>query len=351
MSKFLILTDPHVHPHKRKVERLEDCLRVLDWAFQVAKQNKIAKILFGGDLLHDREKIEVYTYQRLFEVLQRNFTGDLTLYLLLGNHDLWFNEKTSISSVIPFSALPGVKVISEPTRMILDGTTWDFIPFTHDPINAIEFLKRQPGKPEYCLGHIALDGAILHGKHTSEVSIEHDGDMVKISADLLNHYRSVILGHYHCSQKVNDKVEYLGSPLQLSFGEAHQKKYILIIDGQTHEKTYIENTFSPKHLILKQKDLDKHDLQGNFVQVIVEEIGASDVIQMRKEIVANNQLGSLEIKQRPVKSEEHIIQDAKAILFKETEMAVKYVDEVGTDGLERELLLEISQEICAETES
>lgn len=350
-DEVLIWTDAHVHPHKRKVERLEDCLKVVDWVFQTARQRKIEHILFGGDLFHDRQKIEIYTYQRLYETLRRNLIGDLKLWLLLGNHDLWFNEDTSISSVIPFSSLPGVTIIDKPTRIhnVFHGSTWDFIPFTHDPLTAIEELKKKPGKAQYCLGHIAIDGAVLHGSVMSDVQIEHDGDMVKISADLFGHYKNVILGHYHAAQKVSDVVEYLGSPLELSFGEANQTKHILALNCVTGKKTYIENDFSPKHLILRKSELHKHNLEGNFVQVLVDEIGATDLIQMRKEVTENNNVGSLEIKQRKKRLDEHVIQDAKAILYKEDEMLTRYVDEVGSDGLDRDLLLKIGRQICEKT--
>ncbi len=349
-DEVLIWTDVHVATHKRKLERLEDCLAVVDWVFQTARQRGISNIIFGGDLLHDRQKIEVYTYQRLFETLRRNLLGDVKLWLLLGNHDLWFNEKTSISSVVPFSSLPGVEIIDKPTRIHnLSGCTWDFIPFTHNPVAALEELKEKGGRAEYCIGHIAIDGAILHGEHTADVQIEHDGDMMRVSVDLFDHYKNVYLGHYHAAQKMNKIVEYIGSPLQLSFGEANQKKHILAFNGLTGKKTYIENTFSPKHLILQKKDLPKHSLEGNFVQILVDEIGATDLIQMRKEVAENNNLGSLEIKQRKKKMDEHVVQDAKAILYKEEEMMTKYVDEVGTDSLDRDTLLKIGKEICNKT--
>ena len=349
-NEVLIFSDAHVHPHKRRAERLEDCLKVVEWVFQTARDRGITNILFGGDLLHDRQKIEVYTYQRLFETLRRNMTGGTNLFLLLGNHDLWYNENTSISSVVPFSSLPGVKIIDRPTRVQdICGATWDFIPFTHDPISAVNELKKEPGQPMYCLGHIAVDGAVLHGDHTADVVLEHDGDMTRVSVELFSHYKSVVFGHYHCGQQLNEVVEYLGSPLELSFGEANQRKYILAIDCQSHQKTYIENTFSPKHLILRQEELGKHCLDGNFVQVIVEDFGATDLINVRKEITENSKVGSLEIKQRKKRTDEHIIQDAKAILYKQDEMLTRYVDEVGHAGLDREMLLKIGREICEKT--
>ena len=105
-DEVLIFSDIHVHCHKRSNDRLEDCLKALDWVFDVAEQRNITEILFGGDLYHDRQKIEVYSYQRTFETLEKRLRdGRFKLYLLLGNHDIWYNDNTSISSVVPLSAL------------------------------------------------------------------------------------------------------------------------------------------------------------------------------------------------------------------------------------------------------
>jgi DNA repair exonuclease SbcCD nuclease subunit len=346
-DEVLIWSDAHLYPHKRKVERLEDCLKCVDWVFETAKERNINKILFGGDLFHDRQKIDVYTYQRAFETFKKWLTTEkFDFYLLLGNHDLWYNEKTSISSVIPFSSLPGVRLVSQPERLNISDSYWDFIPFTHDPISSLAELKELPGRQQYALGHIAVHGAILHGSTFADVVIEHDGDMVTVSPSLFDVYDNVFLGHYHAEQKLNEITEYIGSPLQLSFGEAFQRKHIIAFNCKTKQKTYIENTFSPKHLILNTDELGSHDLKGNFVQLKVKEIGTTDLISMKKEILESTQVGSLEIKQQKRKIEEHVISDAKAILYKGDEMLARYIDQVGTSNLERQRLLEIGQRIC-----
>lgn len=348
-SQVLLFSDLHCHCHKRSQDRLEDCLRALDWVFDVAEEQNVEHILFGGDLFHDREKIEVYTYQRTFETLQNRLIGNkFKLYLLLGNHDLWYNDKTSISSVVPLSALPGIKIISKAERINIAGHNWDFIPFTLNPINTLEELNQKSGNPEFALGHIALDGALLHGSHHSDVSIEHEGDMVSISPSLFEHYKHTFLGHYHAEQRVNDKVEYIGSPLQLSFGEAFQQKHIILFDGKN--KKYIVNDFSPKHLVITPAEKDKYDLKNNFVRIKVDDIGATDLVSMRKELLENGSIGSLEIKQIKKKVEEHVIQDAKAILYKGDEMLEKYLDEVGTNDLDRNILLKIGKKICQKVE-
>lgn len=348
----LLFSDIHVHPHKRSDKRLDDCLTALDWVFTTAKKEKITNILFGGDLFHDRQKIEVYTYQKTFEVFQKWMKQNIfNVYLLLGNHDLWYNENTSISSVVPLSALPNIHVIAQPSRIEIDGHNWDFIPFTHNPIEAIEQLKKLHSTTEYALGHIALDGAVLHGKQYSDVSIEHDGDMVSISASLFDHYRHTFLGHYHAEQRVNKKVEYIGSPLQLSFGEAFQKKHLIKFDGTTGEKVYIENDFSPKHFVINYEDREKYPLEGNFVQIKVEDIGATDMVAVKKQLQENNQFASLEIKQQKKIMDEHIIRDAKAILYQGEEMLTRYAEQVGHENLELEKLLAIGKKICEKVEN
>ncbi|NDB86214.1 MAG: hypothetical protein EB127_26485, partial [Alphaproteobacteria bacterium] len=167
--------------------------------------------------------------------------------MLLGNHDIWFNDSTSVSSVLPLSSIPGLRVVKDPERIKIEGNNWDFLPFTHNPIESLKELSGKEGTHEYALGHLAVDGAILHGNQYSDVTVEHDGEMVKVSPSIFSSYKRTFLGHYHAEQKVNKSVEYVGSPLELSFGEAFQEKHIIIFDGEENSVEYIKNEFSPKH--------------------------------------------------------------------------------------------------------
>lgn len=347
MGKVLIYTDIHIHPHKRRLERLQDCIKVQEWVFETAASKGIKSILFGGDLFHDRQRIDVYTYQRTFEVLQTWLSKNkFHLYVVLGNHDLWFNEDTSISSITPLSSLPNMTVIDKPRRMEVEGKTWDFMPFTHDPVSALAALASQAGTPDYALGHLAIDGAVLHGSTISDVSIEHDGEMVKVSPKMFGRYKRVFLGHYHCAQVLEPNVEYVGSPLELSFGEAFQKKHILVLDCDSGDREYVENSFSPRHLVLKPDEVDKHALDGNFVRVVVDDISATDLLDMRKDISKDKALGSLEIRQQKKAVESELVEGARSIIFKEEEMISQYVDLVGSGDLERERLIKVGKMIC-----
>jgi DNA repair exonuclease SbcCD nuclease subunit len=347
-SKVLIFSDLHCHCHKKQNKRLDDCLDVLNWVFKTAKEHEITNILFGGDLFHDRHKIDVYTYQKTFETLEDNLTkGDYKLYLLLGNHDIWYNEKTSVSSVIPLSSLPGVHIVGKPTRLKIDDANWDFIPFTHNPIESLEKLKNETGQPQYALGHIAVDGAVLHTNQHADISIEHDGEMVSINVGLFQHYKKVFLGHYHAEQRLNEIVEYIGSPLELNFGESEQEKHLIIFDCKTESQRYIVNDFSPKHIVADAEKIKTIDLKNNFVRAKVDDLSVVDLIGLKKELMQQGDIRGLEIKQYKKHTEQHVIEDAKSILSAGSDMFKKYIEQTGAKDLDIEKLINIGKKICS----
>lgn len=356
--RILIFSDIHIHPHKRSTERLDHCIDALDWAFKTAVDQKIKNIVFLGDLFHDRQKIDVLTYQKTFEVFEKYLcNNDLRVVLLLGNHDLWHYQKLDVSSVNPLRNLPGIRIVNAPgVEELSDGEEnffFGFLPYTHNPIEDLKKVesdwKSKAGtqKKKVLGGHISVDGAVWNVKYNtmSDVTIEHDGDMVRVGPEIFKKWDRVFLGHYHAEQKFNEKVEYVGSPLQLSFGEAFQKKHLVIFNSETEDCEYIENTFSPRHYILKEDEIDNHDLSGHFVRLEVEDIAGRQMNEIRQHLVEKSMVSSLEIKQVQ-KKEDHMIKDAKAILYKEEEMLEKYVDQANAEGLDKSILIRIGSMIC-----
>jgi len=357
MPKILIFSDLHVHPHKRSTERLGDCLKSLEWVFETAKERNIDDIVFCGDLFHERQHIDVLTYQKTFNIVEK-YSDSFNLYLLLGNHDLWHFERWDVSSVNPFRSMKNVVVIDQPTSLDVNiqgkACKFGFLPYTHNPIKDLKNIEWTDGEyPKLLFGHVAIDGAMWNVKYkvTAEVNIEHDGDMIAVGPEIFDDWEQVFLGHYHAEQVLGDNgnIEYVGSPLELSFGEAFQDKHIIEYDLDTLEKVYIKNEFSPKHLILSEDDIDKYELEGNFIRLEVNDLASADVIEMRNELTENLKVGSLTIKQVQKSKEEEIelITEAKSILYQEDEMLEKYVNEVEIDEkLEKDKLLEVGKAIC-----
>lgn len=356
--KILIFSDIHIHPHKKSTERLNHCLDALNWVFHMAKDRSVKNIVFLGDLFHDRQRIDVLTYQKTFEIFERNLSGgELDVTLLLGNHDLWHYEKCDVSSVNPLRSLPNVSVVGTPcVRELRDGKEsffMGFLPYTHNPMEdvkkiAMEWDEKVPKSQIKVLGgHISVDGAIWNSIYNtiSDVAIEHDGEMVRVGPEIFEDWDRVFLGHYHAEQKLNEKVEYVGSPLQLSFGEASQKKHIIFFDTEKNESEYVENDFSPMHYILNENELSDIDLSGHFVRLEVEDITSKQMVEIRRKLIEESRVSTLEIKQAK-KKDDHAIKDAKAILYREEEMLEKYVEQAELGGLNKDTLIKIGTEIC-----
>jgi len=356
MAKILLFSDMHVHPHKKSVDRLHDCLKCLSWVFTQAEENDVDAILFGGDLLHERQKIDSYTFTEVFKILEKYQNKKFKTYLLLGNHDMWFANSWSVNSIYPFGALNNFETITETKELRVADSSWHFVPYTHNPIDELSKLSQENIEAKFLLAHIAVDGAKLNSAGSiADVAIEHDGDMTKVDRNLFLKYKHVFFGHYHAAQKLAKYVEYIGSPLQLSFGEAHSEKHIILLDTNEYKIKYIENKFSPKHYYIKENELEnysKEDLEKSFVCILSE--NTSDNVA-KKEIskkLENFNISTVQIRQQTKQMDEHVLTDAKSVLEDESKIVEKYVQQVNPSNLDQSTLIDVGMQIVnfAETE-
>lgn len=351
MSKVLLFSDIHIHAHRKSSERLEHCLEALRWVFDTAIERNITEVLFLGDLFHDRQKMDTYGYVKTYDVFEEYLYNNpkFNLYLLVGNHDMYFFKRWDISSVKPLRAFPTVTVIDKPCTLGIGKHAVDFLPYTHNPSQ--DLAKIESPAHELLCAHIAVDGAKLnlHYSTHSEVQVEHDGDMVIVGSNVYADWDQVFLGHYHGAQNIGTNAEYVGSPLQLSFGEAFEEKHIVIYDLDTKNKEYVKNNFSPVHFIIPAEDRSNYPLEGNYVKLLTEDLGAAEVIDLQREL-ESEKVATFEIKPVPKQIKEHLVEDAKAILYNRDEMLERYIDEVdknsGLGNLDKEKLLSIGMKFC-----
>lgn len=358
MSKALIFSDLHIHNHKDRVDRLQNCIDVLNWVFDEAAKNNCEYIFFLGDLFHERAKIDVRNYLKTFEVFMNHMirdAADRDMYLLVGNHDMYHKERWDINSVKPLSAIPRVHIVDAPTQIKIGGRKIDWLPHTENPVKELCDLKnKNSGSGDILLGHISVHGALLNVCYgtKADVIVEFDGDMIPVDVNVFDDWKMTFLGHYHASQMIGDKVEYVGSPLELNFGEAFQQKHLIVLDLDTLDKKYIVNDFSPKHLIVSPKDIkdNNYDLNNNFVRITVDSMSTKDLIDLKREVSKNHNILSLDTKEKEKSKEDGQIHidNANSVLMNIEEMLKKYVDEKGVpDGLNADKLLLIGKK-CLE---
>jgi DNA repair exonuclease SbcCD nuclease subunit len=264
MPKILVTGDLHVHPHRNDARRIEDGIECLEWIYQVADAHRVDHVVFAGDFLHDRFLLNTYAYAKACEIIKRH--GNTLL--LLGNHDMVYENRWDIHSLV---ALRGsnTRVIESACTIEMSGYPVDFLPYTNEPSKHLPtFVNPSP----LLISHLPVLDAVLNARFDIK-SVEDDSkDKEILPATTFHKWKRVILGHYHYGQKLDAVVEYIGSPMQLSFGEAGQTKHVGIVDLSDLTTEYVVNDVSPKfHIIEDVKETTKLVCANAYVQMRTED--------------------------------------------------------------------------------
>ena len=219
-------------------------------------------------------------------------------------------------------------------------------------------MEKHNPKNSFLLGHLAVDGAKLNTKgSTADVEIEHDGEMIKVESNIFKNYRYVFLGHYHNAQTIANNVEYIGSPLQLSFGELEDTKNIIILEVNEDDyiTNYIKNTFSPQHFEDTAENLMEMDselLKNSFISILVDD-EEKDQIANKIKLLESKGVKSIKIKknvlEKSQQNETEQMEIAKDILSQSDTMVKKFV-EISITDLDKDLLVQCGFDIINQSQ-
>jgi DNA repair exonuclease SbcCD nuclease subunit len=224
--KFLFTADIHLSRYSQdKVlsesnlpERLHSINNTLRQMGQYCRDNDINTFVIGGDIMHSKSIIYSIAQDLMLQFF-RDF-DDLVFWVIDGNHDLSGKGSDAISSLSALRSIPNVEWVTgkpqgDPSQL--------FVPYSHNVVNDVK-----NGKSEILISHFGLSEGILN----SGISIVSD---IKVS-DLIGKYKVVLLGHYHKPQEIirdDIKLYYVGSPIQLDWGEKGDEKRFLVVDTKT----------------------------------------------------------------------------------------------------------------------
>jgi DNA repair exonuclease SbcCD nuclease subunit len=292
MPKVLVTADIHIHAHRNDQRRVEDGIACLEWIYETARIAGIKTVIIAGDFFHHRFSLSTLAMAKAMGVVwasqgkvslasveaenkvaatvESGARDGIKTIFLLGNHDMFYEDDWKIHSLS--TVKEWATVIDAPTKMLVEGVEVDFLPYTPTPskyINSPPFEK--PART--LISHLAIANAILNAKYNI-LSVEDDSkEKEHIDPEKLHKWEKVWLGHYHYGQRVSSQVEYIGSPMQLTFSEAGQSKHVAIYDLETLETTYVVNKISPQfHIVEDQADIDKLDMTDAYVQMLSSEV-------------------------------------------------------------------------------
>lgn len=276
--KLVAFSDLHAHPHKQGARvlesgvnsRVQDCVDAMDEVFQYAFDHGIKRVLFGGDLFHKRDWMDITAVNLVYEVLWKWSEKGVLMVGIPGNHDQ-YDKVGKVHSLESFVA-DCAWVIEDPEWVRLGKGVYVFgIPHTHDlkmfKELLAEGLRRRPKqvKKAVALFHVGVNGA--------KVGIGRKGTF-KLTSEVIVHdlcpdeFDLVLLGDYHLPQHVTKNVHYIGAPLQHSWGDQLERRGFLVIDTDDWSIEHIP-TSAPKFLVISPEELDLVQ-DGDFVKVSFE---------------------------------------------------------------------------------
>lgn len=268
--KILFFSDIHMHnwtQFARTLEgglnsRLNDQLGVLKQLSDLAIDRAADAIIFCGDMFHSRVRVDVDVLFHTWEMIRGEVAAVVPeMAMLVGNHDQ--NTKDgAVHSLAPFESIGNVRVISEPCSFKLGTLKVTACPFLEDP----KEFTRLAANVEPCdlfLFHQGITEAAV-----GAFEIVGKGE-IPVKALPTDRARLCIGGHYHKHQWVTKNVAYVGSPLQLDFGERTEEKGFLLLDTSTWETEFIPSKAPRFRLFDTVEDfLKARPSERDFVRVL-----------------------------------------------------------------------------------
>lgn len=302
MARVLVIADLHFGERGDSKTFNEHILEFIEWAIKTAKEHNVDKIVQLGDWFHHRNKIQVQTLTYAIEGARMlsNAFGKENVFVLAGNHDLYYLDRLDVSSV---SALrPYVTIVDKP-QTILPGcfaTPW----VASDDVwgQVIEASATH----KYLFSHLELNGFMVNDKYAMEHGRSHRE---------LKDYECVISGHYH-SLQTEDNVLYVGTPYPITMNEANEEHGVVILDTDTDEISFIEYTgirvvSIPFDEIEKILDYDptKTSIRIEFPDTLEDE----SIIEETKQLLMEKNFDEVKIKYRGEKAKRLIEADIESV--------------------------------------
>jgi len=262
VKRCCFISDLHFGVHQDSPMWHDIAIKFGLWLRDTLKKQKVKDIVIAGDVFHNRHEIGVNTLHiasRFFDILE-----DFNIIALVGNHDARQKHSSDVNS-ISILKNSNIHVVENMEYFNTGAKTLCLASWGCDVSNITPV--------DYLVGHFEISNFRVGPNRICDFGIETN--------KLLENATYVISGHFHYrEQRFYDSsyILYLGSPYQLDFGDRDTDRGISIIDFETSEVTYINNTLSPKHKYIHMSDiLDgkytkealQEEIRGNIVSVYV----------------------------------------------------------------------------------
>lgn len=303
-GKTLVFSDQHFGIKGNSPLRQKIGVQAIREILSYSKKSKAKNIIFCGDWFHSRATLDVSTLDIAYKCVQA-LSKQCKLWMILGNHDLYLKNSTEVSSINIFRGNDQIKVIDQPTEVMLNTKKALLVPW----LASLDGFKKD--SYDFMLGHFEISSKFLVQSYIEEhsgkleaskaVSLELDEDdflgdpgaanaqsskateLLGSFIELVKPKTGIILaGHIHQHKEMlaknGRKFIFIGTPYEQNLGELGNACGFYEISEEGKLK-FIKLDKLPKHIQLKTSEIkragfekfDFSNVSGNIVQKIYDE--------------------------------------------------------------------------------
>jgi DNA repair exonuclease SbcCD nuclease subunit len=262
-----MITDLHFGVKKNNNVFFKSQLRFLKNQFiPYLKENNIEYLSILGDMFDNRNSINTLIQNEIYNLFSNDFKFLKKIYVLIGNHDTYFNNSISVNSLKFLNKFDNVEIIENMNTITIYDKKILMVPWIVDHKNFIESFKQIDNNFDVCFGHFHITGFSFNKFRLCEDGLE--GDV------LYNTKKKFFSGHFHIrsnQDKNNGEIIYIGAPYQMTRSDINEQRGFCILDLEDMKHEYINNTESLQYIQLNYPDkFTAKSIKGNIIDVYIQ---------------------------------------------------------------------------------
>lgn len=294
--RFVHISDLHIGKRVYGFSMIEDQKYILDQIFDIIIREQADGVLLAGDI-YDKPIPTAEAVQVLDAFLTRLADAKIQVFAISGNHDsaerLAFGSQLMDSRGVYLSSVYDGKVKQILLEDVYGELAVHLLPFVKPAVVRHAWEEEQIESYEdavqVAISHMDVDQnrrniLVAHQFVTGAARCDSEevlvGGLDNISAEVLEGFDYVALGHIHSPQYVGaEQIRYSGTPLKYSFSEEKQQKSVTVVEFGAKGDVKIEKiplkplrdmrTIKGTYLEVTDLSMQNEGSREDYVQIIL----------------------------------------------------------------------------------
>ena len=296
-DKIFVFTDLHFGIHSNSQSYIDICSNTLKWISKYCAEHAIKDVLFMGDFFDSRASVDVKTLNFATQSLYDLADSGVNVTLILGNHDIYLRDSTSIHSLLAFGGHKGINIVDKDVAVDIDNCEHCalLLPWMHGiPSKKVEV----PRRAKYVFSHhnfpsnFFMGGGFQKKKNRSDTFIsktpyeDEFGIQQEILDTVVENCGVFFSGHIHQHKTIplknGSSIIIEGSPYETSWGFNNVECGAYVVDFKNGIFEFVPNPHNKKHVEIRtsssERDMENVDFKNSIVRLNVDTQESFDTI-------------------------------------------------------------------------